>query len=334
MPPAAEKTRSERTFPSARASRPRREHPFAGVGCAARCTTRSARAARSPAPCPASSRGPSRLRSRPRSSGRSRRASTSSPRPGPAPARASRYLLPALESGQRVVVATATKALQEQLLANEVPAAARALGREVRVAVLKGRQNYLCRKQLQGFGPMLLRDAARRGGVRGARSRGSPRPRPATAPSCRSSRPRRSGPSSRSAPTAAPGGAARSSRRCFAEAARARAGEAELVIANHALYFADLAAGGGVLPEHDAVVFDEAHRLEETRRRRGSAAASRGTGSGGSRPTSSARCREASRARAGPGARPPRPRRRPAARAPSVAAGRPAPAARAAGRPS
>jgi ATP-dependent DNA helicase DinG len=51
---------------------------------------------------------------------------------------------------------------------------------------------------------------------------------------------------------------------CYAEAARRRAGEAELVIANHALYFADLAAGGGVLCEHDAVVFDEAHRLEET----------------------------------------------------------------------
>ena len=40
--------------------------------------------------------------------------------------------------------------------------------------------------------------------------------------------------------------------------------DADLVIANHALYFADLAADGGVLPEHDAVVFDEAHRLEET----------------------------------------------------------------------
>src|SRR5215211_1682125 len=68
------------------------------------------------------------------------------------------YLIPALESGRRVVVATATKALQEQLLAKDVPAAARALGREVRVAVLKGRQNYVCRKQLLGFGPMLLRD--------------------------------------------------------------------------------------------------------------------------------------------------------------------------------
>jgi ATP-dependent DNA helicase DinG len=51
---------------------------------------------------------------------------------------------------------------------------------------------------------------------------------------------------------------------CFAEAARERAADADLVIVNHALYFAHLAAGGGVLPEHDAVVFDEAHRLEES----------------------------------------------------------------------
>src|SRR3954470_17847329 len=60
------------------------------------------------------------------------------------------YLIPALLSGQRVVVATATKALQEQLLTKDVPAAAAALGRKVRVAVLKGRQNYLCRKSLVG----------------------------------------------------------------------------------------------------------------------------------------------------------------------------------------
>src|SRR6185503_2075513 len=60
------------------------------------------------------------------------------------------YLLPAFLSGQRVVVATATKALQEQLLTKDVPAAAAALGRRVRIAVLKGRQNYLCRKSLIG----------------------------------------------------------------------------------------------------------------------------------------------------------------------------------------
>src|SRR3954465_3825464 len=61
------------------------------------------------------------------------------------------YLVPALLSGTRVVVATATKALQEQLLTKDVPSAARALGREVRVAVVKGRQNYLCRRSLQGL---------------------------------------------------------------------------------------------------------------------------------------------------------------------------------------
>src|ERR671923_1028981 len=64
------------------------------------------------------------------------------------------YLVPALTSGKRVVVATATKALQEQLLTKDVPAAAAALGRDVSVAVLKGRQNYLCRKSVQGIGQL------------------------------------------------------------------------------------------------------------------------------------------------------------------------------------
>src|SRR5207253_6444584 len=66
------------------------------------------------------------------------------------------YLIPALESGLRVVVATATKALQEQLLSKDVPIAAAAVGRPVNVQVLKGRANYLCRRQLQGFEPFLL----------------------------------------------------------------------------------------------------------------------------------------------------------------------------------
>src|SRR6476646_9966428 len=66
------------------------------------------------------------------------------------------YLVPALESGLRVVVATATKALQEQLLTKDVPIAAAAVGRPVTVQVLKGRANYLCRLQLQGFQPFLM----------------------------------------------------------------------------------------------------------------------------------------------------------------------------------
>ena len=174
------------------------------------------------------------------------------------------YLLPALESGRRVVVATATKALQEQLLTREVPAAARALGREVHVAVLKGPPELPLPQAAARVRPDAPPRRPGRAGIRGdpAVARGD-RDR-ATGPSCRSSRRRRSGPSSPWAPTAARDGTARSSPTCFAEAARSRAGEAELVIANHALYFADLAAGGGVLPDHDAVVFDEAHRLEET----------------------------------------------------------------------
>jgi ATP-dependent DNA helicase DinG len=173
------------------------------------------------------------------------------------------YLLPALASGRRVVVATATKALQEQLLSNDVPAAARALGREVRVVVLKGRQNYVCRRQLQSFGPMLLREPRDEDAWEALQ--------PWLAETETGDRAELSFEPSESLWAELAVGADRCAGRrcahlssCFAEAARDRAAEAELVIANHALYFADVAAGGGVLPEHDAVVFDEAHRLEET----------------------------------------------------------------------
>jgi ATP-dependent DNA helicase DinG len=173
------------------------------------------------------------------------------------------YLIPALESGQTVVVATATKALQEQLLTKDVPAAAAALGREVRVAVLKGRQNYLCRKQLQSFGPMLLRDPRDEAAWEELQ--------PWIAETETGDRAELPFEPSEALWAELSVGADRCAGRrcpllsaCFAEAARARAAEADLVIANHALYFADVAAGGGVLPEHEAVIFDEAHRLEET----------------------------------------------------------------------
>jgi ATP-dependent DNA helicase DinG len=180
------------------------------------------------------------------------------------------YLLPALASGQRVVVATATKALQEQLLTKDVPAAAAALGRDVRVAVVKGRQNYLCRKSLDGVGELggLFRSSEDADGYE--RMRGWIE---ATATGDRAELSFEPSPTLWSELSV---GADRCAGRrcphvgsCFAEAARERAGRAELVIANHALYFADLAVrerteGAGILPDHDAVVFDEAHRLEES----------------------------------------------------------------------
>jgi ATP-dependent DNA helicase DinG len=183
------------------------------------------------------------------------------------------YLLPALASGKRVVVATATKALQEQLLAKDIPAAATALGRDVRCAVLKGRQNYLCRRSLQGL--ELL------GGSAGALFRTADDAREfdelrdwieTTQTGDRAELPFE--PNGSLWAELSVGADRCHGRRCpfagvcFSEQARERAGEAELVVANHALYFADLALrgrtdGAGILPDHDAVVFDEAHRLEE-----------------------------------------------------------------------
>jgi ATP-dependent DNA helicase DinG len=177
------------------------------------------------------------------------------------------YLVPALDSGKRVVVATATKALQEQLLTKDIPSAAAALGRDVRCAVLKGRQNYLCRRSLHALELPLFRtaeDARQYERLQdwiettetGDRAELAFEPRPTLWSELAV------GPDRCAGRRCAFLGA------CFSELARERAGEAELVVANHALYFADLAVrgrggDGGVLPDHDAVVFDEAHRLEE-----------------------------------------------------------------------
>jgi ATP-dependent DNA helicase DinG len=173
------------------------------------------------------------------------------------------YLIPALESGQRVIVATATKALQEQMLHKDVPIAAAAVGRDVDVQVLKGRANYLCRRQLSGFQPFLLPDG--RDGRAWEAMNGwldttetGDRAELEIEPSAALWGELSVGPDRCSGRRCAFFSS------CFAEVARGRAAEADLVIVNHALYFAHLASGLNVLPEHDAVIFDEAHRLEES----------------------------------------------------------------------
>jgi ATP-dependent DNA helicase DinG len=178
------------------------------------------------------------------------------------------YLVPALRSGRRVVVATATKALQEQLLTKDVPLAEAALHRKVRVAVVKGRQNYLCRRRVDAVelnGLSLLADEGAYERLlpwigttkTGDRAELDEEPPPALWAELAVGSDRCLG---RRCPRVTT---------CFAENARSRAAQADLVIANHALYFADLALreggdGARVLPDHDAVVFDEAHKLEET----------------------------------------------------------------------
>ncbi|MGQ0522010.1 MAG: ATP-dependent DNA helicase [Actinomycetota bacterium] len=183
------------------------------------------------------------------------------------------YLVPAILSGRRVVVATATKALQDQLAGKDLPFLARHLGVAFDFAVLKGRSNYLCRQRAdevagEGEDQLTLDDLDDDVGELGrevvrlvdwARTSPTgdradldfePRPMAWNAVSV----------SARECP-----GAARCPRgeTCFAEAARRRAEGAGVVVVNTHLYGAHLASGGHVLPEHDVVVFDEAHALED-----------------------------------------------------------------------
>src|SRR6201986_2009571 len=63
------------------------------------------------------------------------------------------YLVPALLCGSRVLISTGTRTLQDQLFSKDLPLVAKALGRPARIALLKGRTNYLCRYRLARIGP-------------------------------------------------------------------------------------------------------------------------------------------------------------------------------------
>ncbi len=184
------------------------------------------------------------------------------------------YLVPAVLSGKRVVVATATKALQDQLASKDLPLVARGIGRRLSFAVLKGRSNYLCAQRVREAG--LLGAQGELGDVRGRP--GSPGAADqaravlewagTTETGDRAELPLEPDPrvwSALSVSAEECPGAFRcpSGGECFAEAARARAAASDVVIVNLHLLGADLASGGAVLPEHDALVVDEAHELED-----------------------------------------------------------------------
>ncbi len=189
------------------------------------------------------------------------------------------YLVPALLSGSRVVVATATKALQDQLATKDLPLVAAQLGTRVTFAVLKGRSNYLCRQralEVAGGGDQLdLSVAAEAPGLDGGQL--GPLGREVrrllewavTAESGDradlSFEPRPRSWSTVSVSAMECPGASRcpSGDVCFAEAARDRASMADVVVVNTHLYTTHLASGGAILPPHDVVIFDEAHELED-----------------------------------------------------------------------
>src|SRR4051812_20680975 len=184
------------------------------------------------------------------------------------------YLVPAILSGSKVVIATATKALQDQLATKDLPFLAEHLGSPFEFAVVKGRSNYFCRQraaEVAGGDDQLDLDDAddelRTGGLGrqvvrliewGRKSKNGDRAELDFEPS----------------PGAWAGVSVSAMERpgalkcprgddCFAEAARQRAEVADVVVANTHLYGAHLASGGHVLPMHDVVVFDEAHELED-----------------------------------------------------------------------
>jgi ATP-dependent DNA helicase DinG len=182
------------------------------------------------------------------------------------------YLVPVLLSGARAVVATSTHLLQHQLAAYELPRLAQALGRPVRVAVLKGRGRYVCLQR--------LREAVQRGPRPGELQRHAHlRELLAWA---QASRDGDLDEQARLAGDAALQAALTSSSEsclrqacpswgdCHVERARRRAGEADLVVINHHVWLSELRAqreGRTVgVPRHAVLVFDEAHALHELAR--------------------------------------------------------------------
>ena len=186
------------------------------------------------------------------------------------------YLLPILRSGKRVIVSTGTKNLQEQLFYKDIPFIEQALfpngTGKLRVCYMKGRNNYLCRKKLYDLtsAPVLsgleeidqfraisewekLTETGDRAEISGLPESSLVWPKlDARSEACI-------------------GGKCSEFERCFITEMHRRAAESDIIIVNHHLFFADLAikqatdgAGdAGILPDAAAVIFDEAHELED-----------------------------------------------------------------------
>ncbi len=177
------------------------------------------------------------------------------------------YLVPLVLAGSRAVVSTGTKNLQDQLIRKDVPFLSGVLQQELRVAVMKGRNNFLCLEKLaeQERKPslsglketsefVLIREWAEqtetgdRSDLKGLSADSKLWPRlDARREACT-------------------GRKCHLFEECFVTRMHQRAREADLIIVNHHLYFADLSLRqddfGPIIPAHQTVVFDEAHEIE------------------------------------------------------------------------
>lgn len=179
------------------------------------------------------------------------------------------YLVPALLSGQRVLVSTATKALQDQLYLRDLPRLVQALGLPLRVARLKGRSSYVCLHRLGQvhqskvpLDPQVLRAVARvQDWSRGTRS-GDLAELPGLAENSTVAA------LVTSTKDNCVGSSCAHWEQCHVNTARAQALQADVCVVNHHLFFADMEVrDSGVaqlLPTAGVVVIDEAHQLNET----------------------------------------------------------------------
>ena len=181
------------------------------------------------------------------------------------------YLVPAiywsLTNGDKIVISTNTKNLQEQLFLKDIPLLAQTLGVEFKSALIKGRGNYLCVRKLLYLleeGEMELTeeeriaflailvwaaetdvgDLAENTGFLAFRQRDLWPKLCASGEEC-------------------PGPVCKERRRCFLNRARALSMLSNLVVANHAVVFAELGMDSAVLPPYTHMVFDEAHNIED-----------------------------------------------------------------------
>ncbi len=178
------------------------------------------------------------------------------------------YLVPAILSGKRVVISTGTKNLQEQLFYKDIPFLQQHFDTPIAVCYMKGRNNYACRKKiyeneknafLSGLEEVadfqIIRDWEHTTET-GDRAEIRTLPEGSTAWAKIDAR----------RDTCA-GSKCEQFERCFITQMMQRAAESDLIIVNHHLFFADLALKdegfGQIIPEYDAVIFDEAHEIED-----------------------------------------------------------------------
>ena len=178
------------------------------------------------------------------------------------------YLIPAIRSGRRVVVSTATKSLQEQVFQKDIPFLRKHFAPELKVALMKGRNNFACREKvhLMANQPVLrgidevdwfaqIKDWEK---LTETGDRAELNFLPDDAELWNRIDARKETCTGQKCPEFS---------RCFLTLMRQRAQEADVIIVNHHLFFADLALRqddfGSILPEYAAVVFDEAHEIED-----------------------------------------------------------------------